>query len=95
MASDPPHTAEEQLARYGPPTVARRELPGITEADARLLAHALRILPTVFGEDAETRQRRLAVLGKVTQARHPFQPGEHYYPDRCAARLPAPGIHRG
>jgi hypothetical protein len=48
----------------------------------------------VFGEDAAIRRRRLAVLGKVTRARHPFQRGEHY-PDRCAAKLPAPGSHMG
>jgi hypothetical protein len=94
MTNSPPHTAEDKLASYGPPNVGRCEVPGIDEADARLLAHALRTLSAVFGEDAETRQRRLALLGKVTQARHPFRPGEPY-PDRCAAKLPAPADHMG
>jgi hypothetical protein len=86
---------DDKLQRYGPATVAERTVPDITEADAALITHALRTLPTVFGEDAATQQRRLVLLlGKVTRAWHPFQRGE-YYPDRCAAKLPAPGTHMG
>src|SRR6266704_4732841 len=96
-----PHRQEDRIMptddkrqRSGPPTVVERTVPGITEADAALLAHALRPLPTVFGEDDGARQRRMALLGKMTRARHPFQPGEHS-PNRCAARLPARGTHMG
>ena len=49
----------------------------------------------MFGEDAATAQHhQSALLGKVARAQHPFQRGESY-PDRCAAKLPAPGTHMG